>query len=101
MEKAALGNYKVKRGFGLPLTILPFSPGIVAIDGDWTVDDTVWFTRRVVNNAFVSVVKDVSYDKIDDSLRIGVSLIDTNDPAKDVFIEKELVDSERAAYLCI
>ena len=49
----------------------------------------------------MSVVKDVSYDKIDDSLRIGVSLIDTNDPAKDVFIEKELVDSERAAYLCI
>ena len=75
--------------------------GIVAIDGDWTVDDTVWFARRVVNNAFVSVVKDISYDKLDESLRIGVSLIDTNDPAKDVFIEKELVDSERAAYLCI
>jgi hypothetical protein len=43
----------------------------------------------------------VTYDKLDDSIRIGVSLIDTNDPAKDVFIEKELVDSERAVFLCI
>jgi hypothetical protein len=28
-------------------------------------------------------------------------LIDTSDPAKDVVIEKELVDNGRAAYLCI
>ena len=61
----------------------------------------MWFARRVVNNAFVSVVKEVSYDKMDESIRIGVSLIDTNDPSKDIFIEKELVDSKRAAYLCI
>ena len=75
--------------------------GIVAVDGDWTVDDTVWFARRVVNNAFVSVIKDVTFDSLDDNVRIGVSLIDTTHPAADIFIEKELVDNERAVYFCI
>jgi hypothetical protein len=43
--------------------------GIVAVDGDWTVDDTVWFARRVVNSAFVSIVKDIAYDSVDDNIR--------------------------------
>jgi hypothetical protein len=65
------------------------------------VEDTVWFVRRVVNNAFVSVIKDIAYDKIDENIRIGISLIDTTHPEADIFIEKELVDSDRAAYFCI
>jgi hypothetical protein len=47
----------------------PFLSGIVAVDGDWTVDDTVWFARRVVNSAFVSIVKDIAYDSVDDNIR--------------------------------
>ena len=82
------------------LTIVLIS-GIVAIEGDWTVDDTVWFARRVVNSAFVSIIKDISYDELEDSYKIGISLIDTTNPAADIYIEKELVDSERAAFLCI
>jgi len=39
------------------LGLIVFFSGIVAIEGDWTVDDTVWFARRVVNNAFVSIIK--------------------------------------------
>jgi hypothetical protein len=38
---------------------------------------------------------------LEDSFKIGISLIDTTNPAADIYIEKELVDSERAAFLCI
>ena len=73
----------------------------MAINGDWTADDTVWFTRRVVNKQFVALIKDVSYDATDENVKISVSLVDTTHPTQDVYIEKQLVDEGRAVYLCV
>merc|ERR1719232_563871 len=74
---------------------------IVAINGDWSTEDTIWFSERVVNNQFVTKIRDVTYDPLDDNVRISVSLIDTTHPAPDIYIEKQLVEEKRAVYLCL
>ena len=74
---------------------------IVAINGDWSTEDTIWFSERVVNNQFVTKIRDVTYDPLDDNVRISVSLIDTTHPSTDIYIEKQLVEEKRAVYLCL
>ena len=77
------------------------SPDIVAINGDWSTEDTLWFSERVVNHQFVSRIRDVSYDPLEDNIKISVSLVDTTHPTTDIYIEKELVNDKRAVYLCL
>jgi len=74
---------------------------IVATNGDWSTEDTIWFSERVVNNQFVTKIRDVTYDPLDDNVRISVSLIDTTHPTTDIYIEKQLVEEKRAVYLCV
>ena len=77
---------------------------IVAVNGDWSPTDTVWFSQRVLNKQFVSKVKDVVTDTaVSDTLeyKLSVSLFDTSDPDQDIVIDKELVDQGRAVYLCL
>jgi len=77
---------------------------IVAVNGDWSPTDTVWFSQRVLNKQFVSKVKDVVTDTaVSDTLEyeLSVSLFDTSDPDQDIVIDKELVDQGRAVYLCL
>ncbi len=74
---------------------------IVPVNGDWTAPDTVWFSNRVVDRQFVTVIKSMTCDDEDSVVRIGVSLIDTTHPAVDTYVEKELVDAGKAAFLCV
>jgi hypothetical protein len=74
---------------------------IVATNGDWSTEDTIWFSERVVNSQFVTKILDVIYDPLDDNVRISVSLIDTTHPTTDIYIEKQLVEDKRAVYLCV
>ncbi len=69
-------------------------------NGDWSTEDTVWFARRVVNKSFVSIIKAVTFDDIEQNYKISVSLADTSDPTEDVYIEHELINSGRALPLC-
>merc|ERR1711879_1003291 len=69
---------------------------IVAINGDWSTEDTLWFSERVVNHQFVSRIRDISYDPLEDNIKISVSLVDTTHPTTDIYIEKELVNDKRA-----
>ncbi len=78
-----------------------FFPDIVATNGDWSTEDTIWFSERVVNSQFVTKILDVIYDPLDDNVRISVSLIDTTHPTTDIYIEKQLVEDKRAVYLCV
>ena len=54
-----------------------------------------------MNNQFVTKIRDVTYDPLDDNVRISVSLIDTTHPTTDIYIEKQLVEEKRAVYLCV
>lgn len=54
-----------------------------------------------MDKQFVTIIKDLSFDESEGLIRIGVSLIDTTHPRQDVYIEKELVDSGRAVFLCV
>ena len=78
-----------------------FLPDIVAINGDWTTEDTLWFSERVVNQQFVSRIRDVIYDPLEENIKLCVSLIDTTHPTTDIYIEKQLVDDKKAVYLCV
>eukprot|EP00095_Tigriopus_kingsejongensis_P000637 maker-scaffold275_size226830-snap-gene-1.31 protein:Tk00637 transcript:maker-scaffold275_size226830-snap-gene-1.31-mRNA-1 annotation:"tdrd7" len=70
--------------------------------GDWSADDCVWFSKRVVRKQFVSVIKDITLDDDEPAnVKISVSLVDTDHPTDDKFIEKELVECGRAVELCV
>ena len=74
---------------------------IVATNGDWSPNDTVWFSKRTVDRQFVSLIKDVQFDMMEGFWKIGVSLIDTSDSRVDKYVEKELVDMGAAVFLCV
>lgn len=71
------------------------------VNGDWTAPDTVWFSSRVVDKQFVSVVKEIFGVDEEGVIKIGVSLIDTTHPSKDIYVEQELVASNKAVFLCL
>ena len=70
----------------------------MAIKGDWSTEDTIWFSNRVVDKQFVSKIREITYDPLEDNVRISVSLIDTTNPDTDIYIEKQLVADKRAMY---
>ena len=74
---------------------------IVASKGDWSAEDTIWFSNQVVDKQFVSRIRDITYDPLEDNVRISVSLVDTTHPTTDIYIEKQLVEEKRAVYLCV
>ncbi len=70
---------------------------------DWTAPDTVWFSNRVMEKQFVSVIKDIctSGGSEGTGMCLKLSLIDTTHPTVDVDVEQELVDSKKAVFLCV
>lgn len=72
---------------------------VIAADGDWTPEACVNFSKTVVNKPFVAIIKSKKYQPEINTWSIGVSLIDTSHPDKDVYIDKALVDSKSAVLL--
>jgi hypothetical protein len=68
------------------------------ISGDWSPEDTFWFNQRVVDKQFVSIVRNV-IESSTGELTLDLVLIDTSDPAKDIFIKEELIKEDRATEL--
>ena len=61
---------------------------IVPAQSDWLPEDTVWFSSRVADKQFVSLVKSVSGEK---EPLVELVLIDTTHPSEDKYIDQELV----------
>ena len=67
------------------------------VEGDWRPEDTVWFSNRVADQEFVSLVKKVTPSIGDDfECVVELVLIDTSHPSIDQFIDQELVAENRA-----
>merc|ERR1719471_622578 len=66
---------------------------IVPAQSDWLPEDTVWFSSRVADKQFVSLVKSVSGEK---EPLVELVLIDTTHPSEDKYIDQELVQDGRA-----
>jgi len=58
----------------------------------WTLKDKVWFNQRVVNNQFVSIVKEV--EQTSDGVVLTLELIDTSNPMEDVYVLNQLLERE-------
>ena len=70
---------------------------ILPVEGDWRPEDTVWFSNRVADQEFVSLVKKVSPSIGDDfECVVELTLIDTTHPTVDKFIDQELIEEKRA-----
>ena len=73
---------------------------IQPVEGDWRPEDTVWFSNRVADREFVSVIKKVSPSIGDDfECVIELLLIDTSHPLNDQYVDQELVEDKRALPL--
>jgi len=71
---------------------------IQPVEGDWRPEDTVWFSNRVADQEFVSVIKKISPNLLgqDFDCVLELVLIDTSHPNVDKYIDQELVDEKRA-----
>ncbi len=70
---------------------------ILPVEVDWRPEDTVWFSNRVADQEFVSLVKKVSPSIGDDfECVVELTLIDTTHPSVDKFIDQELIEERRA-----
>ena len=65
------------------------------------MDDIHWFSNRVLQRQFVSVIKDRFFDEEESAMHIKVSLVDVTHATRDTYVEKELADKGRAAFLCL
>jgi len=68
---------------------------ILPTAGDWSPEDTILFNQRVVDQQFVSMVKNVSESSCGE-LTVDLTLIDTSDPSEDKYIHQMLIDEEIA-----
>ncbi len=69
-------------------------------NGDWRPEDTVWFSNRVADQEYVSIIRKRSPDLGDDfDMIVELSLIDTSHPTLDKFIDQELIEEKRAVCL--
>uniref|UniRef100_A0A1I8Q3T5 HTH OST-type domain-containing protein n=1 Tax=Stomoxys calcitrans TaxID=35570 RepID=A0A1I8Q3T5_STOCA len=71
--------------------------GIKAVNAEWTLDDCLFFRKLTVGQTFVSVIKNIKYDK-DNSLLspiLELELIDVTTD-EDVYVHQLLLDEERA-----
>jgi len=67
------------------------------LEGDWRPEDTVWFSNRVADQEFVSIIRKVLPSVGDDfECVVELTLIDTSHPTVDKFVDQELVDEKRA-----
>ena len=80
----------------IPISILD----IIPTNGQWSTEDSIWFSDRVVNHQFVAKIKSVAYDG-NNNPSMFVSLVDTTHPNLDIYIERQLVNQKRAAFLCV
>ena len=62
---------------------------IVPANGDWKPEDTVWFSSRVVEKEFVSLIKAIQVHN-DDPL-VELVLVDTTHPSEDKYVDQELI----------
>ena len=56
---------------------------------DWRPEDTVWFSNRVSDKQFVSVVAGV--EEVEGEPVVALSLVDTSHPTQDTFIAQEII----------
>ncbi|KAI8119984.1 Tudor domain-containing protein 7 [Lucilia cuprina] len=71
--------------------------GIKAVNGDWTLDDCLFFRKLTVGKTFVSVIKDIKYDKdctpATPILELELIDVTTDD---DILIHELLLNEKRA-----
>lgn len=67
------------------------------VEADWRPEDTVWFSNRVADQEFVSIIRKV-LPSVDDDFEcvVELTLIDTSHPTLDRFVDQELVEEKRA-----
>jgi Tudor domain len=71
-------------------------------EGDWRPEDTVWFSNRVADKPFVSLIKkaglnlDVGPEPV---VELELVLVDTSLPDLDRYIDQELIEAGRAVPL--
>lgn len=71
---------------------------ILPTAGDWSPEDTILFNQRVVDQQFVSMVKNVTESPCGE-LTVDLTLIDTSDPSEDKYIHQMLIDEEIAVSI--
>lgn len=80
-----------------PLVSFPFITGIKAVNGDWTLDDCLFFRKLTVGKTFVSVIKDIKYDNetTPPTQILELELIDVTTD-EDILIHELLLNEKRA-----
>jgi hypothetical protein len=67
---------------------------------DWRPEDTVWFSNRVADKPFVSLVKKAGLSlEACPEVELELVLVDTSLPDLDRYIEQELIEAGRALPL--
>lgn len=71
--------------------------GIKAVNGEWTLDDCLFFRKLTVGKTFVSVIKDINYDKecLPATQILDLELIDVTTD-EDILIRDLLLNDNRA-----
>ncbi|XP_061390979.1 tudor domain-containing protein 7B [Musca vetustissima] len=71
--------------------------GIKAVNGDWTLDDCLFFRKLTVGQTFVSVIKNIKYDNdtIPATQILELELIDVSTD-EDVLVHELLLNEKRA-----
>jgi hypothetical protein len=64
---------------------------------DWRPEDTVWFSNRVADKPFVSLIKKAGLGP--NEVELELVLVDTSLPDQDRYIEQELLEAGRALPL--
>ncbi|XP_075170049.1 tudor domain-containing protein 7 tapas [Haematobia irritans] len=75
--------------------------GIKAVNGDWALDDCLFFRKLTVGKTFVSVIKNIKYDQENklSSPILEMELIDVSSD-DDVLVHELLLDEQRATTEC-
>jgi len=71
---------------------------ILPTAGDWSPEDTIIFNQRVVDQQFVSMVKNITESSTGE-LTVDLILIDTSDPSEDKYIHQQLISEQIAVAL--
>jgi len=72
--------------------------GIIPAAGKWSHEDSIWFSQRVIDQPFVSLVKGVS-ESATGERTLDLALIDTSQSMEDICVNEELVQDGRAIRL--
>ena len=68
---------------------------------DWRPEDTVWFSNRVADKPFVSLIKKagLNLEAGEPVVELELVLVDTSLPDLDRYIDQELIEAGRAVPL--